>query len=86
MFKYTDVPAFAAKHFQNDRTAAVEALIRSGPHVKYAPNNAYADAKLIVALVGRGAGTPATVRHGRVRYLARCVERPPTWREALGRW
>ena len=49
MFKYTDVPAFAAKYFRGDRTAAVEALIRSGPHVKYAPNNAYADAKLIVA-------------------------------------
>jgi NAD(P)-dependent dehydrogenase (short-subunit alcohol dehydrogenase family) len=49
MFKYTDVPAFAAKYFPNDQAAAVEALIRSGPHVRYAPNNAYADAKLIVA-------------------------------------
>jgi hypothetical protein len=49
MFKYTDAPAFAAKYFRDDQTAAVEALIRSGPHVKYAPNNAYADAKLIVA-------------------------------------
>jgi NAD(P)-dependent dehydrogenase (short-subunit alcohol dehydrogenase family) len=49
MFKYTDVPAFAAKHFRGDRTAAVEALIHSGPNVKYVPNNAYADAKLIVA-------------------------------------
>jgi len=49
MFKYTDVPAFAAKYFRDDQTAAVEALIRNGPHVKYAPNNAYADAKLIVA-------------------------------------
>jgi NAD(P)-dependent dehydrogenase (short-subunit alcohol dehydrogenase family) len=49
MFSYTDVPAFAAKHHQGDRTAAVEALIRSGPSVKYVPNNAYADAKLIVA-------------------------------------
>lgn len=49
MFKYTDLPAFAAKYFRGDRTAAVEALIRNGPHVKYAPNNAYADAKLIVA-------------------------------------
>ena len=26
MFSYTDVPAFAAKHHQGDRTAAVEAL------------------------------------------------------------
>ena len=49
MFKYTDLPAFAAKHFQGDRTAAVEALIRNGPNVKYVPNNAYADAKLIIA-------------------------------------
>lgn len=49
MFKYTDVPAFAAKYFRGDRTAAIEALIRNGPNVTYAPNNAYADAKLIVA-------------------------------------
>ena len=49
MFKYTDLPAFAARYHQGDRTAAVEALIRNGPNVKYAPNNAYADAKLIVA-------------------------------------
>ena len=49
MFKYTDVPAFAAKQHQGNRTAAVEALIRSGPNVKYVANNAYADAKLIVA-------------------------------------
>src|SRR5277367_710559 len=49
LFKYTDVPAFAAKHHQDDRTAAVEALLRNGPKVKYVPNNAYADAKLIVA-------------------------------------
>ena len=49
MFKYTDVPAFADKHFQGDQTAAVEALLRNGPHVKYVPNTAYADAKLIIA-------------------------------------
>ena len=49
MFNYTDVPAFAAKYHQGDQTAAVEALIRNGPNVKYVPNNAYADAKLIVA-------------------------------------
>ena len=49
MFKYTDVPAFAARYFRGDRTAAIEALIRNGPNVKYVPNNAYADAKLIVA-------------------------------------
>ncbi|HEX3083643.1 MAG TPA: SDR family NAD(P)-dependent oxidoreductase [Pyrinomonadaceae bacterium] len=49
MFKYTDVPAFAAKYFRADRTAAIEALIRNGPNVKYVPNNTYADAKLIIA-------------------------------------
>ena len=49
MFKYTDVPAFAAKCFRGDRTAAIEALIRNGPNVKYVPNNTYADAKLIIA-------------------------------------
>ena len=49
MFSYTDVPAFAARNFHGDRSAAVEALLRSGPNVKYAPNRAYADAKLIIA-------------------------------------
>ena len=49
LFSYTDVPAFAAKYHQGDRTAAVEALLRNGPNVKYVPNNAYADAKLIIA-------------------------------------
>jgi NAD(P)-dependent dehydrogenase (short-subunit alcohol dehydrogenase family) len=49
MFKYTDLPEFAAKYYQGNRTAAVEALIRNGPNVKYVPNNMYADAKLIIA-------------------------------------
>ena len=49
MFKYTDVDALAAKYHQGDLTAAMEALIRNGRNVKYVPNNAYADAKLIVA-------------------------------------
>ncbi len=49
MFSYTDVPAFAAKYYRGDQAAAVEALIHNGPNVKYVPNNAYADAKLIVA-------------------------------------
>jgi NAD(P)-dependent dehydrogenase (short-subunit alcohol dehydrogenase family) len=49
MFSYTDMPAFAVKYYRGDQTAAVEALIRNGPNVKYVPNNAYADAKLIVA-------------------------------------
>ena len=49
MFKYTDVPAFAAKYHRGDQAAAVEALIRNGPNVKYEPNRTYADAKLIIA-------------------------------------
>jgi NAD(P)-dependent dehydrogenase (short-subunit alcohol dehydrogenase family) len=49
LFSYTDVAAFAAEHNEGDRTAAVEALLRSGPNVKYKPNRAYADAKLVVA-------------------------------------
>jgi len=49
MFSYTDVPAFAAKHFGGDRTAAIEALIHNRPNVKYVPNTTYADAKLIIA-------------------------------------
>ncbi|MGQ7932713.1 SDR family NAD(P)-dependent oxidoreductase [Paraburkholderia sp. D1E] len=49
MFKYTDVDALVAKYHGGDLTAAMEALLRNGPNVKYVPNNAYADAKLIVA-------------------------------------
>jgi NAD(P)-dependent dehydrogenase (short-subunit alcohol dehydrogenase family) len=49
MFKYADVDALAAKYHRGDLTAAMEALLRNGPNVKYVPNNAYADAKLIVA-------------------------------------
>ena len=49
MFSFTDVAAFAVKHHQGDRTAALEALLRNGPNVRYVPNNAYADAKLIIA-------------------------------------
>ena len=49
MFSFTDVAALAAKQYRGDRSAAVEALIRNGPNVKYEPNRAYADAKLIVA-------------------------------------
>ncbi len=75
MFSYTDVPAFAAKYHQGDRTAAVEALIRNGPNVKYVPNNAYADAKLIIAWWVAARRAPATLRHGRVRCLARCGDR-----------
>jgi NAD(P)-dependent dehydrogenase (short-subunit alcohol dehydrogenase family) len=49
MFRYTEVAALAAKHYRGDRSAAVEDVLRSGPTVKYAPNRAHADAKLIVA-------------------------------------
>src|SRR5579872_7521545 len=48
MFSFTDVAAFAAKDHQGDRTAAVEALIRGEPNVKYNANRSYADAKLII--------------------------------------
>ena len=49
MFSYTDVAALAATQFHGDRSAAVEALVRNGPNVKYEPNRAYTDAKLIIA-------------------------------------
>jgi len=49
MFKHTNLPEFAAKYHQGNLTAAVEALIRNVPNVKYVPNNTYADAKLIIA-------------------------------------
>ena len=49
MFSYTEVPAFAAKYHHGDRSAAIEDLLYSGPNVKYEPNRAYADAKLIIA-------------------------------------
>src|SRR3974390_3359998 len=37
MFKYTDLPAFAAKYHQGNRTAAVAELTRHRPNVKYVP-------------------------------------------------
>lgn len=49
MFSLTDVAALAAKEFRGDRMAAVEALLRNGPNVKYEPNRAYADAKVMIA-------------------------------------
>jgi NAD(P)-dependent dehydrogenase (short-subunit alcohol dehydrogenase family) len=48
LFSFTDVAAFAARHHQGDRAAAIEALVRSGPTVTYEANRAYADAKLVV--------------------------------------
>lgn len=49
MFSYTDVAALAARQYRGDRSAAVEDVLHSGPHIKYAPNRAHADAKLLVA-------------------------------------
>ena len=49
LFSYTDVAALAAKKFRGDRVAAIEALVRSGPNVKYDANRAYVDAKVVVA-------------------------------------
>lgn len=49
MFGFTDVAALAAKCHQGDRSAAVEAVLRSGPSVKYQPNRAHSDVKLIAA-------------------------------------
>jgi NAD(P)-dependent dehydrogenase (short-subunit alcohol dehydrogenase family) len=49
LFSYTDVAAFAVSTFCGDRSAAVKALVCSGPHVKYGANRAYADAKTVVA-------------------------------------
>jgi NAD(P)-dependent dehydrogenase (short-subunit alcohol dehydrogenase family) len=49
LFPYTDVAAFAAMQYQDDRSAAVKALLCSAPTVKYEPNRAHSDAKLIAA-------------------------------------
>ena len=84
MFKYTDLPEFAAKYFQNNRTAAVEALIRNGPNVKYVPNNTYADAKLII--VWWTAALARRLPSGMAVYAVRPVGRPPPrWCEAPAR-
>jgi len=48
-FSYTDVAALAAKQHQGDRSAAVEALLRNGPNLKYDPNRAHSDVKIFVA-------------------------------------
>ncbi len=49
LFSLTNVTALAAKRYQGDRSAAVEAVMRNGPDLKYQANRAYADAKLIIA-------------------------------------
>ena len=48
-FNVVDLAGFARKHFDGDRSAAAEALIRSDSPVRYKPANAYANAKLFVA-------------------------------------
>lgn len=48
-FNVTDLADLATKSHGGDRVAAAEALIRSGPSVKYKPGNTYATAKLFVA-------------------------------------
>ncbi len=70
MFSYTDVAALAATQHHGDRSAAVKALVHSGPNVKYEPNRAYADAKIVVAWWAAALCAPATPRHGRIRRLA----------------
>jgi NAD(P)-dependent dehydrogenase (short-subunit alcohol dehydrogenase family) len=49
LFPYTDVAALATTQHHGDRSAAVEALLRSGPSVKYEPRRAHSDVKLIAA-------------------------------------
>jgi NAD(P)-dependent dehydrogenase (short-subunit alcohol dehydrogenase family) len=49
LFKLTNVTDLATTRYQGDRSAAVEALLRNGPNIKYQANRAYADAKLVVA-------------------------------------
>jgi len=49
LFPYSDVAALAATQHHGDRSAAVEALLRSGPSVKYEPRRAHSDVKLIAA-------------------------------------
>ena len=71
MFKYTDVPAFAAKYHQGDRTAAVEALNSQRAEREVRAQQCVCRREAHYRLVGRGAGAQATpLRHGRVRCLA----------------
>ena len=72
LFSYTDLPAFAAKYYRGDRTAAVEALVaqRAEREVPAQPGVRRREAHRRV--VGRGTGSPATHRHGSVRRLAWC--------------
>ena len=75
MFSYTDVPAFAAKYHQGDRTAAVEALRAQRAEREVRAQQCVCRREAHHRLVDRGAGAPDTLRHGRVRCLARCGDR-----------
>ena len=72
LFSYTDVAALAATQYHGDRTAAVEALVRSGPNVKYDAQPGVRGCEAHRCLVGRCTGSPATNRHGRIRSFAWC--------------
>lgn len=48
-FNPVELPDFAAEHFEGDRVAAAEALMRYEVPIKYKPATAYANAKLFVA-------------------------------------
>jgi len=80
-FTYTDVPAFAAKYHRGDQAAAVEALLRNGPNVKYVPNNAYADAKLFVAWWAAALARRASIRRARPAPHAPASPLPPSRRK-----
>jgi len=84
LFSYTDVAAFAAKHHQGDRTAAVEALVRSGPNVKYEANRAYADAKVFV--VWWAAALARRLPSGMAVYAVSPGSAPDTQAARNGSW
>ena len=75
MFRYTDVPAFAAKYFRgrpNRRCGSPDSQ-RAKREVR--AQQCVCRREAHYRLVGRGAGAPATLRHGRVRCLARWGDR-----------
>ena len=84
MFSFTDVPAYAAKHHQGDRIAAIEELIRSGPNVQYHANRAYADAKVVV--VWWAAALARRLRSGMAVYAVSPGSAPDTLAARNGSW
>ncbi|KAF5637110.1 NAD(P)-binding domain protein [Fusarium sp. NRRL 52700] len=73
LFSFTDVEALAAQHHQGDR-AAVQAILQSGPGVKYAADRAYADAKLII--VWWAAALPRQLPSGMAVYVVSAGSAP----------